>query len=270
MALRRIDGSILVDGEDFVSWADRKSTFKKPVIRGAALFFEMLAVGFRYLNRSAEVAMKDQEPDKIDDDKKGENVLKKLLFSWGPIMLAVMIALVVFLFIPIKLAELAGAKDNGFLFNLIAGSIRLVFFLVYLILIRLMEDIRRIFQYHGAEHKAVFAYESGGPVEVDTARGFSTLHPRCGTSFIMVVIILAVIFYGIVDMVVIMNLGEPSTVVRTVYHLFLLPVVGGLSYEVIRSAGKNQDNKLFQIAVLLEDRISLICLFNLMCVSTPV
>jgi len=153
------------------------------------------------------------------------------------------------MFIPLKIADLAGTRSNGLSFNIIAGFVRLVFFVAYLLAIRMSSEIKRIFMYHGAEHKVVFSYEAGKPLSVESARPYATLHPRCGTSFIMVVIVLAILFYGLVDALVITFIGAPTAPVRLVYHLFLLPLVGGLSYEVIRAAGKKDDSLLFKAAV---------------------
>lgn len=248
MALRKQDGSILVEAEDFSSLVERKKYLKSPVLRGAVMFFEMLGVGFKYLNRSADAAI-EEEREASGKAPESRGAFKEFLQSWGPMVLALFLALLFFMFIPLKIAEFAGVKTNGLSFNAIAGVVRLVFFIVYLLLIRTSADIRRIFEYHGAEHKVVFSYEAGKQLDVSTASGFGTLHPRCGTSFIMVVIVLAILFYGLVDALVIAFIATPTAPVRFLYHLALLPLVGGLSYEIIRLAGLKGENLLFHAAV---------------------
>lgn len=248
MALRQQDGSILVEAEDFTSLAERKKILKTPVLRGAVMFFEMLGVGFKYLNKSADAAI-EEERNASGESPAPRGAFKEFLQSWGPMIIAFAVALLFFMFIPLKIAEFAGAKSNGLSFNAIAGAIRLMFFISYLLLIRTSADIRRIFQYHGAEHKVVFSYEAGMQLNVSSASGFGRLHPRCGTSFIMVVIVLAILFYGMVDALVISFIGTPTALTRFVYHLALLPFVGGISYEVIRLAGMKGENVLFHTAV---------------------
>ena len=148
------------------------------------------------------------------------------------------IAFFIFLykFIPLvittQIQEHSSWLSGNIAFNLVDGVIRLAIFLTFLVLISRMEDIRRVFQYHGAEHKVVFNYESGKPVDIATSQAFTTFHPRCGTSFLMVVMLISIVVYSLIPV--------EGFALRFLMRILLLPVIAGISYEVIRFAAKHQ------------------------------
>ncbi|MCG8607309.1 DUF1385 domain-containing protein, partial [bacterium] len=141
------------------------------------------------------------------------------------VALSFVVGLFIFFYVPLLLTELLGA-ETGFAFNLVDGILRLAIFLLYLLAITLMKDIRRIFEYHGAEHKSIFAFEKNRPLTTNEAMTHSRFHPRCGTSFLLIVMIVSVFVF--------MFLGKPETIGDRLFRLTFIPVIGGLSYELIR------------------------------------
>lgn len=239
-AVRRADGTIVVRREEFVPVGKRFPILAAPVLRGAAGIIEMLMIGIRTLNFSAEIAMADEHAAGATPA-----VPKKESRLMLGVTVAVALALAIALFFvtPLVLTSFAFSVDqNPVMFNVLAGGIRLVLFLVYLILIAQMKDVKRLFAYHGAEHKTVFAYERGGVLSVDAAACQSRFHPRCGTSFLLVVMISAIIIFAIVDGLLILQFGTITLPLRLLTHLPLIPLVGGLSYELIRFSARFAEN----------------------------
>jgi len=150
------------------------------------------------------------------------------------------VGLLISFYAPLMLTDALGIR-SGVWFNLTDGGIRLLFFLGYLMLIAWMKDIRRIFEYHGAEHKSIFAYENGLPLTIENTKSFTTHHPRCGTSFLLIVMVVSIIVF--------MFLGRPETLMDRLVRLLFVPVIGGLSYELIRFSGKGYRNKIGAILV---------------------
>jgi uncharacterized protein YqhQ len=239
-AVRRADGTIVVRREDFIPVGKRFPILAAPVLRGAAGIIEMLMIGISTLNYSAEIAMAD-ERSSAHGAAEPEHQSRLMLGVTVAVALALAIAL--FFVTPLVLTSLAFSVDqNPFLFNALAGAIRLVLFLVYLVLIAQMKDVKRLFAYHGAEHKTVFAYERGGELSVANAACQSRFHPRCGTSFLLVVMISAIAIFALVDGLLILQLGKITLPVRLLTHLPLIPLVGGLSYELIRFSARFADS----------------------------
>ena len=251
-AVRRADGTITVRREAFVSITKRVPFLKYPLLRGALGIVEMLVVGIRTLNFSAEVAMADEvkasgQPGTTDSvsstDERQSNDKHP---SGGKLMLGVTVsvafalAIVLFFITPLVLTSAVFSADQSpLLFNLLAGAIRLTIFLAYLLAISRMRDVQRLFAYHGAEHKAVFAYEGGLELTVESARTQSRFHPRCGTSFLLVVMVSAIAVFALLDGFLLMWLGNLTLGMRLVTHLPLIPLVGGVSYELIRLSARH-------------------------------
>jgi len=195
-----------------------------PFVRGLFRLYDMLSLGIRALNMSAGIAYPDQEED--------------LTSGWGifTVVLAVVIALRAFAVLPLYIVNSVPSLRTGnpILFNLVEGVIRIIFFLIYLLAISRMKDIHRVFQYHGAEHKTVYTYEAGEELSVENARKYTTLHPRCGTAFLMIVLIISILIYSLA--------GNPTLWLKMLSRLLLLPVVAGISYEALRFSGKEYDN----------------------------
>ena len=232
-AVRSPEGEIVVESRDYRSLTDRRPALKKPILRGAIAFFELLILGLSALQHSAEVASGSH-------GKKGGGVS-----PWAmALTLAVGLGLGVFLFVyvPLQAAHWTGLAAHAFWFNLLAGAVRVTLLVGYMSIMLLSAELRRVFEYHGAEHKSIWALENGAPLSVEGARLQSRLHPRCGTSFLLIVSLLAVFLYAVSDSLVQLYLGEPPGVLlRFLTHVSLLPLVAGSSFEVLKLAGRYRD-----------------------------
>jgi len=252
VAVRRPDGSIAFQRGKVESLARRYPFLKLPVLRGVAVLFQSLALGIRSLNFSAEQAMaedaaadgaeKTAKPAEAKREEKTSNwaIAGSMVFGLGG-------GVLIFLLLPLWLTHLAqryvfGGDLSSLSFNLVDGGLRAVFFLGYILLISRMKDIHRVFQYHGAEHKVVFNYEKKLPLTVENARAQSRLHPRCGTSFLLFVLLLSILVFALI----------PKTapfVLKFGGRLLLVPVIAGLSYEVLRFTAKHRAAPLFALLV---------------------
>lgn len=245
-AVRRASGEIVVKSEDFLSYTKRNKILGLPIIRGAVSLVEMLVIGIRTLNYSAAVAAEDI--DKAEGKKDSGKMNNIVLGLTAIIALALGIA--VFFFLPLLLASLAGASQQALSFNIVAGIIRVAMFLLYIWGISRFGEFRRVFEYHGAEHKSIFAYESGEELTPENARKYARLHPRCGTSFILIVAILAILTYSISDTIYyIINGYPPALLTRFLIHFSLLPLVAGVSYELLKLSGKTRNKSLTRILI---------------------
>jgi len=247
-AVRRADGTITVKRESYSPLAERHRWIGLPLIRGAVGLFEMLAIGIRALNFSAEAAMEDSEPEqarKVGSRKKHDAALGLTL------ALSLLAGVGLFFALPLWVATAAFSVDQQPLwFNLVAGGIRVTIFLGYLVCLSMMKDIKRLFQYHGAEHKTVFAMEKGGEMTAASCQAQSRFHPRCGTSFLLVVMVVAILLFALLDALLVWQVGRISLALRLATHLPLLPVVMGISYEVIRFSARHVDSPLGRLIVL--------------------
>ena len=248
-AVRTSHRKIVTKVDPFIPLAKRYKLFNIPVVRGALSFFEMMIIGIRALNFSADVALEDvQRAEKGNDWERtrGEKLADGLILA-GMIILAFGLAIGIFFALPLFLTEILGLSQTALAFNSTAGVIRVGLFLSYLGLISQWKEIRRILEYHGAEHKSIYAYESGKALTVANVRHYSTHHPRCGTSFLLIVVILAIFLFAIADTLVELKLGHRPTVVqRFATHFSLLPLLGGLSYELLKLSGRKRGNRYVQ------------------------
>jgi len=250
-AVRKQSGEIVIKNDDYISLTKRKKIFGLPVVRGIISLGEMLVIGIKTLNYSANVAMEDmedQERNKEDsspkEGKKSSNDLLLALTAIG----AVLLGLGVFFFLPLFLSKLLGVERKALTFNLVAGAIRISLFIAYIWALSLVGEFRSVFQYHGAEHKSIFAYEAGENLSSETAQKYPTAHPRCGTSFILIVALFAILFYSLSDTVYFLITGVPPTIVkRYLIHFILLPLVAGGAYELLKLSGKKKDSKIVRI-----------------------
>lgn len=248
-AVRRADGSITVRKDPYRPLGERLPILKLPVLRGAAGLIEMTVLGMRTLNWSAEVALQEGEPG---SDGKPTSRKKSHAAELGlTVAVSLLAGLLLFFATPLYLTTQFFAFDQQpLLFNLIAGLIRVGIFLGYLGALSLMKDIRRLFQYHGAEHKTVFAQEKGHPLTVDACRAQSRFHPRCGTSFLLVVLVTAILLFALWDALLIAWVGEITVFLRLGTHLLLLPLIMGVSYEFIRFSARHAETPLGRLIVL--------------------
>lgn len=246
-AVRRGDGTIVVRREDFVPAAKRYPFLAFPILRGAAGIVEMLMIGIRILNFSAEVAMEDERKKEAPSH---ESAPQSRFMLGVTVLVALLLAVALFFVTPLVLTSLAFSADQDpVLFNALAGLVRLALFLGYLAAIARMKDVRRLFAYHGAEHKVVFAYEKGGDLTVEAAACQTRFHPRCGTSFLLVVMIAAIAVFALLDGMLILWFGTLTLPLRLLTHLPLIPLVGGLSYELIRISARHAEQGVGRLLV---------------------
>jgi uncharacterized protein YqhQ len=235
IAVRKPSGEVATHSEPLERPSDKHTWMGWPVIRGVMTLGYAMTLGFRALRFSANVAL-----DQIPPDEKG----KKVEMSGWVAAVNIIISLGFFIFM-YKFLPLAAATElknvnpifgNPIIFNLVDGIIRIALFLLFIWGVSLMKDIRRVYEYHGAEHKTVFAFENGDPLENTAVQKYSTYHPRCGTSFLMTVMIFSILVY------IVANAIFPVTTfwARFAARIILLPVIAGLSYEIIRFAAKHR------------------------------
>ena len=219
-AVREPAGTIVVQKEPTKSIADTYPILKKPFLRGCVALYESLVIGMKALSFSAKAA--GDEEEEMSNSEIAITMVISTVFA-----IAVFLALPTFIvkFIP-------GVQDNHVVLNLIEGVIRLVLFLLYIWGIGLTKDIQRVFQYHGAEHKTIHTYELDLPLTVENVRQQSRLHARCGTNFLLIVMVVSIFVFAF--------LGWPNLLERILSRVLLMPVVAGIAYEVIRLAGRSE------------------------------
>ena len=227
-AVRTPEGKIEISSRPVNSISDRYPILKKPLLRGCVSLIESLVIGIRSLGYSAQMA--GEEEEQLSDRELA-----------GTIAFAFVLAAVLFIAIPTGAAKLfhSVTEDPVFL-NLMEGLLRLFIFIAYIVGISRMKDIQRVFQYHGAEHKTIACFEAGEALTVENAMKHTRFHKRCGTSFLLIVMLVSIFVFAF--------LGWPSLIERIVSRIVLLPVVAGISYEIIRFSA-NSDNCLLGWAV---------------------
>jgi uncharacterized protein YqhQ len=235
IAVRRPSGDVATHSEPLERPSDKHKWMGWPVVRGVMTLGYAMSLGFRALRFSADVAL-----EQIAPDSKGKKVE---ISGWiAAVNIAISVGFFVFTykFLPLlaatELKRVNPVFANPVLFNIVDGIIRIVLFLLFIWGVSLMKDIRRVYEYHGAEHKTVFAFENGDPLQTGAVQKYSTYHPRCGTSFLMTVMIFSIVVY------IVANAIFPVTTfwARFVTRIVLLPVIAGLSYEIIRFAAKHR------------------------------
>ena len=227
-AVRDPNGKIHIQKKEFTSITETSVFWKRPIFRGMASLYESMKMGMKTLNFSVDIAMPEEEPQ----SKTGE------FFST---IFAIGLAITLFIIAPMWLTTtLMDIEKEALWFNLVSGAFRIIFFILYLLIISLLKDVKRLFQYHGAEHRVVYNFESGKDVNIENAQSFPTQHPRCGTSFLFIVLLSAIIVFALVDTIAISLLGTISLPMRILFHLPLIPIVSGIGYELIKlSSRKN-------------------------------
>ena len=228
IAVRKPNKKIAVKKKKLDSAIHRNILFRIRFIRGIFVLIETMIMGINALSYSANESI----------DKKEEKLGKGAIVI--TIGISAVLAVGLFIILPLFLTRLV-TESNGALFNLIDGLIRIGIFLVYIGGISAMKDVKRMFQYHGAEHKSVFCYESGKKLTVKNAKKFSCLHPRCGTTFIIIVLVLSILLFSLVT--------NPGWVAKLLIRLAFIPIIAGLSYEFIRWGSKYYDNPVVKILI---------------------
>ena len=247
LAVRRPDGSIVVKRDPYISPAKKHKWMGLPFIRGAVSMITMLGTGMKTLEESAKMSGEtEEEPTKFElwlAEKLGKGVDKVVMGV--AIVLAVALSLGLFVFLPNLIIKAFPASATGGMLlvkNLVSGLVRTALLIGYMLLVRRVPDMMRVFRYHGAEHKTVYNHEAGIPLTPQNAKTFSRLHPRCGTSFLLITFILSIVFYSIVDVVILQLTGYDlgaHYLVRVLSRVLLLPCVAGISYEVLKGLAHN-------------------------------
>jgi uncharacterized protein YqhQ len=226
-------GEIEIVSEPLVSWTKRHRALRLPIIRGVVALAESLKIGFKALGISANAQL-----DQVDEDGKKEEIGGA---AWvGTIVLSLVLAVGLFFLVPVGVTSLfKDSLPNSLVFVIVEKLIRISIFLAYLWLISRMRDLQRVFEYHGAEHKTISCYEAGLPLTPENAQGFSRLHPRCGTSFLLIVMIVAIVVFA--------PLGTPAWYLLFASRVLGIPLVAGLSFEVLKLFGRHRDKRWAQI-----------------------
>lgn len=231
IAVRKPDQTIEVKVENYVAMGDRAAILRIPIIRGIVNFVESLVIGMKTLTYSA--SFYEEEEDKAEAP--AERAVKKggegaLMFV--SVLLSIILAVGLFILLPAFLSEfIRRGIDNNIVVALLEGVIRLIIFLLYILAISQMNDMKRVFMYHGAEHKTINCLEAGVPLTPENVMQYSRFHKRCGTSFLFLVMIISILFFMVINV--------DQAVLRIVLRLLLVPVIAGVSYEFIRLAGRN-------------------------------
>ncbi|MBI1921248.1 MAG: DUF1385 domain-containing protein [Geobacter sp.] len=235
VAVRRPTGEIVVKKDEVVPLSERYPVVKLPIVRGAVALFTSLIIGIKALNFSANEAM-------VEEEGKQEEIS-----SWamaGTMAFAFGAGILLFFILPLYLTKLLIPiiGDSNIVFNLVDGLIRVTVFLLYIWSIARMNDIKRVFQYHGAEHKTIFAFEAGEELTVENVRKYSRLHPRCGTSFLLIVMVVSILVFSLIPKALPFIMKAGSRVV-------LLPLIAGISYEFLRWSARNDSNPLVKAII---------------------
>jgi len=239
IAVRRASGEIVVRRDMVVPLSERFPVVKLPIVRGAVALFSSLITGIKALNFSANEAM-------VEEEGEGKN---EELSSWamaGTMASAFGFGILLFFILPLYatklLTQLAIISDNNIIFNLVDGVIRVAVFLIYIWSISRMKDIQRVFQYHGAEHTSIFAFEAGDALTVANVRGYSRLHPRCGTSFLLIVMLVSIVIFSLIPKLWPFYMKAGARIV-------LLPLIAGVSYEFLKWSARNDHSPLVKLII---------------------
>lgn len=223
-AVRCPDGEIVVTSKPFRGVGMRYKFLNIPILRGGVNLIETLVLGMESLNFSADQAMaeEDRPKDQPASWKQQAGMALTMILAFG-------LGIGVFFYLPLLLTDWTGVK-NGVVFNLVDGAFRIVFFLAYIWGISLWKDMRRVFEYHGAEHKSIYVFEAGLPLEPEQSKKFTTLHPRCGTSFLLLVMLTSIVVFSF--------LGRPDNIGERLVRIAFVPVIAGIAYELIKLSAK--------------------------------
>lgn len=244
VSVRKPDGEITTKIDEN-SKTTRKGFFKLPIVRGCVNFVESLVIGMKALMYSAQfIDIEDEEEseskfDKWLDDHFGDKI--KDIVIYASVFISVILSVGLFILLPTVLTRwiesgvhyISGWEGSQGFTSLVEGIIRMLIFLGYMALVSLMKDIQRVYEYHGAEHKTIACYEAGEELTPENVKKYTRFHPRCGTSFLLFVMIISILLFSL--------LPRTGIVLRVIMRLLLLPVVAGISYEIIKLAGRSKN-----------------------------
>jgi uncharacterized protein YqhQ len=230
IAVRKPDKEIILRIGKLRTLSDNIKFLKWPIFRGVINLIESLILGLKALTYSAEQATGEEE--KINS--------VEMFFT---IVIAFAFFIIFFIALPTTMARYLDIYlSNIIIYNLFEGLLRVSIFIIYLFFISKIKDIRRVFEYHGAEHKVIYTYEAGEELNVDNVKKYSTLHPRCGTSFIFIVLVMSILVFAF--------LGKQTLLLRIAYRVAIIPILAGLSYEILKLSAKNMNKTLIKWAVM--------------------
>ncbi|MBP3906734.1 MAG: DUF1385 domain-containing protein [Peptostreptococcaceae bacterium] len=241
IAVRKSNGEIVVEKNKIKSWVSEKNIDKIPFLRGAFILIDTMIEGIKSLNFSSEFFLEEEEEEdaldklisKVFKDKANDAIIGISL------LLGLLLSTTLFIVTPTIIGGFfSNIIDNKFALNLIEGITRLCILFIYIVTISKNKDIQRVFQYHGAEHKAIYCYENNLELTVENAKQFTTLHPRCGTNFLFIVMFTSIILFSF--------FGWPNPIMRIMMRIICVPIVAGVAYEIIKLVGK-YDNFITKI-----------------------
>lgn len=235
VAVRNPRGEIVVKREEL---GEGPKILKSPIIRGVVGLVQAMTLGIKALGYSAEISMEEEEVAKPPSD----------LSRFLTVSLSFIIAMGLFFVLPLYMTKLLGfvfnvVQDSGLVFNIVDGIVRIGVFVAYIFAISLLKDIKRVFEYHGAEHKVIHAYESDVELTPENVRHFSTLHPRCGTSFLLIVMVMSIFVFSFIP-------NEWLFIDKLLSRLFFIPLIAGLSYEFIRFSANYSNNSFVRSLIM--------------------
>jgi uncharacterized protein YqhQ len=249
-AVRRPNGQIAVRDKAYQPLTTRFPRLNVPVVRGAVSFVEMMVIGLGALNYSADVAMQEEADQSSEAEAAPQSSWKDQAALGLTLVVAMAFGIGLFFFTPLLAADFLGAERNALRFNIVAGVVRATLLLLYMWGISQWGEIRRVFEYHGAEHKSIFTLEAGAELTVESARPQGRLHPRCGTSFMLIVVLLAVVVFAVVDSLFVVLIGHPQNLLeRFLTHLLMLPLIGGLGFELLKLSGRKRHHPLTRLLI---------------------
>jgi len=227
ICVRQPNNEIFTKIEEIKSVSERYKVLRLPLLRGVVALFETLYLGVKGLYFSASASLEEGEEIKPQE---------------MAIAIAIALGLAIFLFTVIPFLLTTFFNLRGVVFNVVEGAVRLSIFLLFLALMAVVRDLKRVFQYHGAEHMAINAYEAGVELDVNNAKEFSRFHPRCGTSFVLIVTLISILLFSIMP-----NFGFFT---RLAYRIVLIPVIGSISYEVLKLSDRYKGSKIMKLLIL--------------------
>ena len=246
MCVRKADGEIAIEKKPYKSFTQRIPLLKLPILRGVIAFFESIIIGMKTLMNSADYFDLEVDEDEYKPSKFEEFITRlfgdklKDVIVFFSLIISIFLGVGLFIIVPNVIAKFTFSNDR-LMYNVVEGIARLVIFFLYISLISYMEDIRRVFQYHGAEHKTIHCYEHEECLTVENVKKYSVLHPRCGTSFLLIVMVVSIGVFSF--------FWDKNFIITLVERLALLPLVAGMSYEIIKYAGKSESKLAGVISV---------------------
>ena len=241
-ALRLKNGEIISKRSEFKSIIEIKGLKNYFIIRGMIHLYESMKIGYQTLNWSASVFEKESN---VKDEE--QSSLLQTIMEYFSNIFAILFSISLFILLPLYVTNILMQDSNqAIYFNIISGFVRITIFLLYLIVISQLNDVKRLFQYHGAEHKTVYNFESGERLSPQIAQTFSTKHPRCGTSFLFIIMLVTIFSYTILDSIALLFLDNLTVLVRFILHLACLPLVAGVGYEVLKFLASKQHISFFR------------------------